>query len=67
MIVLDTHIVINEEGNIVQTYRKLHIFDIDLSNKVKVNNLTWSRGVSQFKRTNISSLAMRFIVQSILP
>lgn len=26
----DTHIIINEEGNFVQTYRKLHIFDVDL-------------------------------------
>ncbi len=29
-----TSIVVNEEGNIVQTYRKLHLYDVDLTNKV---------------------------------
>eukprot|EP00347_Sterkiella_histriomuscorum_P018788 403344171 len=29
----NTSIIINEEGNIVQKYRKLHLFDIDLTHK----------------------------------
>ena len=34
MTLVDTHLVINEEGNIVQEYRKLHLYDVDLSLKV---------------------------------
>ena len=25
-----THVIVNEEGNIAATYRKLHMFDVDL-------------------------------------
>ena len=30
---LDTAVIINEEGNIVQEYRKVHLFDVDLTHK----------------------------------
>eukprot|EP00347_Sterkiella_histriomuscorum_P000140 403377015 len=30
----NTHLLINEEGNIVQTYRKLHLFDVDLTHRI---------------------------------
>ena len=32
---LDTHLIINEEGNIVEEYRKLHLFDVDLSHRIQ--------------------------------
>ena len=28
-----THVIVNEEGNIASTYRKLHMFDVDLAKK----------------------------------
>lgn len=31
---LDTHVIINEEGQIASIYRKVHLFDIDLTHKV---------------------------------
>jgi predicted amidohydrolase len=36
---LDTHVLINHEGSIVSSYRKLHLFDVDLSNKVSLKTL----------------------------
>ena len=36
---IDTHILINHEGNIVSRYRKLHLFDVDLSYKVIIQIL----------------------------
>ena len=29
----NTHVIINDEGQIISTYRKLHLFDVDLSSK----------------------------------
>lgn len=29
----NTHVIINEEGLIVSKYRKIHLFDVDLTSK----------------------------------
>jgi len=29
----NTHLIINEEGQIISTYRKIHLFDVDLTSK----------------------------------
>ena len=46
----NTHIIINEEGNIVQEYRKLHIFDVDLTHKVDIDSLLIYLGRSNYSR-----------------
>ena len=33
-VVIDTCIIVNEEGSIVHTYRKMHLYDVDLTHKV---------------------------------
>lgn len=29
----NTHLIINDEGQIISTYRKIHLFDVDLTSK----------------------------------
>jgi deaminated glutathione amidase len=61
-ITLDTHLIINEEGNIVQEYRKLHLYDIDLTHKVGLTFLTFSRVDLLLRRASTSNLYPRLLV-----
>ena len=34
MLLIDTHVIVDDEGIIVSKYRKLHLFDVQLANSV---------------------------------
>lgn len=57
-----SHIIVNHEGQIVASYRKIHLAEIDLSHKV-FYSIYLIRAVEQFKRASMFLLVKLFLIQ----